>query len=222
MNKPLVKRWMQLHVTDHVDRQTDEVNTTSLAEEAAQEFELYEDKRDYKIPEEVYDMAVDVGGAWEKKNRKASMYSYDRRADSNFGSYESRLEALQATFTGEVGAKVFEYIDTLHHRIVTQAAYEGISGFLSWDYGGAKQLGPNKWQAHVWQKDISTYPGDLEPNLFIVLEFDTAKVDVEVKAGRDKLYSKTVTQTSSSSSSIGMAIGEAWEKKLTGSVDYGK
>lgn len=150
------------------------------------------------------------------------MYTYDRRASSNFASYENRLEALQATFTGEVAAKVYEYIDTLHHRIMMRPPFENMSGFLSWDYGGAKQLGPNKWQAHIWQKDISTYPGDLEPNLFVILEFENTKVSVEVKAGRERILNETVSQTSSSSSSIGMSVGEAWEKKLTGSVDYGK
>ncbi len=148
-------------------------------------------------------------------------YSYDRRADASFSSYENRLLALQASFTAEVGAKAHQYIDTLHRRIAVRPPFSTISGFLSWDYGGARQIGPNKWQAHVWQKSISTYPGDLEPNLFIVLEFDMPTVNVEVMAGGDKLLSKTMRQTSSSSSSVGMAVGEAWEKALTGSVDYG-
>lgn len=68
-DKGKVKRWMQEHVRDHEDRKTGEVNTTSLAEEAANVFDIYEDKRDYKIPDEVFDLAVDVGDAYEKKHK---------------------------------------------------------------------------------------------------------------------------------------------------------
>ncbi len=71
-DKSKVKRWMQQHVRDHVDRQTDEVNNTSLAEEAASEFNIYEDNRDYEIPEEVFDLSLEVGNAWEKHNKKAA------------------------------------------------------------------------------------------------------------------------------------------------------
>lgn len=68
-DKPKVKRWMTDHAHDHEDKKTGEVNTTSLAEEAANEFDIYEDKRDYKIPDDVFDLAVDVGEAHEKKHK---------------------------------------------------------------------------------------------------------------------------------------------------------
>jgi len=94
-DKAKTKRWMQQNVHEHVDRKTDEVNTTSLAEEAASEFNIYEDKRDYKIPDEVYDLAVDVGEAWEKKNKKASMYSYDHREARFTGSPEKLFQQMK-------------------------------------------------------------------------------------------------------------------------------
>ncbi len=83
-DKSKTKRWMEQNVDDHVDHSTDEVNSTGLAEAAANEFDIYEDTRDYKIPDEVFDLAVDVGAAWERKHKKAS-YSYDRRAASEDG-----------------------------------------------------------------------------------------------------------------------------------------
>lgn len=228
-DKVKTKRWMEQHVKDHVDRQTDEVNTTSLAEEAATEFDLYEDSKDYKIPEEVFDLAVDVGEAWEKKNKKSASYSYDRVATNLYGnpmlSYENRLGALQATFTGDVGKRAFEYIDTLHRRLSSKAPYSEISGFTSWDYGAAKDMDGGSWGIRVWQKDASQYPDkDLDPNIYINLDFKgDGRVSVFVEAGNKQLLSRTWggTSSSSSASSIGMAVGEAWEKLLTGSVDYG-
>lgn len=226
-DKGKTKRWMEQHVKDHVDRQTDEVNTTSLAEEAATEFDIYEDRKDYKIPEEVFDLAVDVGEAWEKKNKKAS-YNYDRVANSLYGnpmlSYENRLSALQATFTGDVGKRVFEYIDMLHRRLSSKDPYNKISGFTSWDYGASKDLGDGSWGIRIWQKDSSQYPDNVDPNIYVNLDFKAdGKVVAFVEAGSKQLLSKSWSGTSSSASasSIGMSIGEAWEKLLTGSVDYG-
>lgn len=155
------------------------------------------------------------------------MYSYYRgkRADAMYGnpmlSYENRLISLQASFMMEMGKRTYEYIEMLHRRIQKQEAYENISGFLSWDYGSPKQIGANKWQMHVWQKSQTQYPGGLVPNLFIVVSFDASKVHYEVKAGSEILTADSVSQNSSSSSSLGMRVGEAWETKLTGSVDYG-
>ena len=71
-DKLKTKRWMVNHVEDHVDRKTDEVNSTSLAEEAAQEFNIYENTRDYKIPDDLFDLSADVAEQWEKSNKKAA------------------------------------------------------------------------------------------------------------------------------------------------------
>jgi hypothetical protein len=67
-----VRGWMTKEVVNHVDRKTDEVNTTSLAEAAASEFNVYEDTRDYKIPDDLFDLSTQVGEAWEKKNKRAA------------------------------------------------------------------------------------------------------------------------------------------------------
>lgn len=71
-DKVRTKRWMQNHVEDHVDRKTNEVNSTGLAEEAAQQFNIYEDTVDYAIPDELFDMSADVAMRWERENRTAS------------------------------------------------------------------------------------------------------------------------------------------------------
>ena len=69
-DKTKTKRWMEQNVKDYVDRKTDEVDATGLAEAAANEFNIYENQQDYDIPEEVFDLAVDVSTAWERKNKR--------------------------------------------------------------------------------------------------------------------------------------------------------
>jgi len=54
-----IRRWMEQHVDEHID-DVNEVNATGLGEAAAEQFDAYEDRRDYKIPEEVFDMAAEV------------------------------------------------------------------------------------------------------------------------------------------------------------------
>jgi hypothetical protein len=71
-DKAKTKRWMEREVVHHIDRKTDEVNNTSLAEAAAHEFDIYEDSKDYNIPEDLFDLSLSVGESWEKKNKKAS------------------------------------------------------------------------------------------------------------------------------------------------------
>lgn len=55
--------WMRLHVSDHVDPLTGEVNCTALAEAAADHFDLFEDRRDWRPTEDCFDAACEV--AWE-------------------------------------------------------------------------------------------------------------------------------------------------------------
>jgi len=49
------------------DRDTGEINCTKLAEETANALDLYESDDDCTIPEEVYDLAVDVAQEFEGK-----------------------------------------------------------------------------------------------------------------------------------------------------------
>lgn len=152
------------------------------------------------------------------------MYDYDRTvtaASNNFEGYDKKLEALQMDFTGGVAKVLFDYIETLHRRLSKRPPFDNISGFLSWDWGTPKDLEDSNWGIRVWQKDSSTYPGNVDPNLYVTLEFSgQGSIVVYVEAGSKQLYSKTYPG-SASPSKIGMAIGEAWEKRLTGSVDYG-
>lgn len=53
-----VKKFMAANRKNHIDSDTGECNTTALAEEAAVEFDLYENKVDWKIPEEVFEIAL--------------------------------------------------------------------------------------------------------------------------------------------------------------------
>lgn len=51
---------MRQNIDDCVDPATGEVNTTRLAENAANAFDLYEDNVHYVIPEEVFELAIDA------------------------------------------------------------------------------------------------------------------------------------------------------------------
>ena len=57
--KSFVKAWMREHARHHVDL-CGELNLTGLAENAADEFEVYGADPDATIPEWVFDMASDV------------------------------------------------------------------------------------------------------------------------------------------------------------------
>lgn len=59
MNRAQVKTWMLTNLVDFVD-ECGEINTTALAENAADVFDLYEDKVDYEIKDEVFDLAFVV------------------------------------------------------------------------------------------------------------------------------------------------------------------
>ncbi|WP_394845145.1 hypothetical protein LZC95_49985 [Pendulispora brunnea] len=66
-----VRSVMQGLVRDCVDWRCLEVNYTLLAENAAAELELYEDDPDESIPEEVFELALEVGEAFERELRSA-------------------------------------------------------------------------------------------------------------------------------------------------------
>jgi GH35 family endo-1,4-beta-xylanase len=52
-----LRRYMHTVVEDHRDAQTDEINATALAEDAAQHFNLYEAD---DIPERVFEVAYEI------------------------------------------------------------------------------------------------------------------------------------------------------------------
>lgn len=55
-----LRRFMRANVDEFIDRRTNEVNATGLAEMTAEHFDLYEDRRDYTIPDAIFDLAADV------------------------------------------------------------------------------------------------------------------------------------------------------------------
>jgi hypothetical protein len=55
-----IKATMRRLAPDCVDKDTNEINCTKLAENTAAALNLYEDDEDYTIPEEVFDLAVEV------------------------------------------------------------------------------------------------------------------------------------------------------------------
>ena len=154
--------------------------------------------------------------------RVAARYMRAYEGPSSFMSWATAQEQLAAHFTGEAGQKLYEYITTLHQRLSNQDRFERIPGFISWDYGNVGQKG-TAWQIRVWQKSWSQYPGgEVDPNLLVSIEFDGLKVEATLLMdNRTKIFSKTFSNGDVSASDLGMSMGEAWEKLLTGSVDYG-
>ena len=54
------KSFMVKNLEEYID-QCNEIDCTKLAEDAANEFNIYEDEINYEIPEWVFDLAVEVG-----------------------------------------------------------------------------------------------------------------------------------------------------------------
>lgn len=55
-----IVKYMRNNRSYHLDTRTEEVNHTSLAEDAACHFDLYENTVDYTIPEIVFELAGDI------------------------------------------------------------------------------------------------------------------------------------------------------------------
>lgn len=66
LNLDAVRKWMRAHLADHID-DVGEVNATSLAEEAADVFDAYEDKRDYRPVEDLFDIAAELADQHDRK-----------------------------------------------------------------------------------------------------------------------------------------------------------
>ena len=52
--------WIVHNMNNHQDPITDEYNYTTITEELAAQFNLYEDEIDYEIPEDVFDMVLNI------------------------------------------------------------------------------------------------------------------------------------------------------------------
>jgi hypothetical protein len=55
-----IKGWMQRHLEEFRDGSTGEINTTAMAEAAAEKFDLYEDQKNWTIPEDIFELAQKV------------------------------------------------------------------------------------------------------------------------------------------------------------------
>jgi hypothetical protein len=55
-----VKKWMINNSSNYKDILTGELNCTSLAEEAANEFDLYSEESTFEVPDELFAWAVEV------------------------------------------------------------------------------------------------------------------------------------------------------------------
>jgi len=62
-NQAKVFTWMLNNKHDFVDKKTDEIDLTKLAEAAADHFDLYGDDDDATIPDWVFDCAVEADEA---------------------------------------------------------------------------------------------------------------------------------------------------------------
>ncbi len=154
------------------------------------------------------------------------LYNYQRSparvaADARHTSYEDALLKVQTTFVGEVAEGVFEYVETLHKRIGNREPWSELSGFRSWDYGSVHSRASNLHQIRVYQKDPAIYPGDVDPVINMTAEFLAAGIGVEALTGRVPLFRKTL-KLDTTPSYVALLIGGAWEKLLTGSIDYGE
>lgn len=58
--KNKVKKWMLNNYSGYVDPMTGELNATSLAEAASDQYDLYHDHISWEIPEEVFSWSVEI------------------------------------------------------------------------------------------------------------------------------------------------------------------
>ena len=83
------RNYMKENLHDHIDRVCNEVNSTSLAEDAASELDLYEDDG-ITIPEWVYDMATGIAIQWENEHK--SEYGDPKKKDNDPDDDENDIE----------------------------------------------------------------------------------------------------------------------------------
>jgi hypothetical protein len=147
-------------------------------------------------------------------------YTYDRAktasdAYSAHTPYKKALTDLQAGFLFNAGETLAKYADMLHGRL-----RDGLRG--SWQYGTAKPSAFG-WEILVYANNETgraMLPEGVEPLLVIRVAFE-GDLDVELVMGHRDIIARKKFPESASASDIGMFCGAAWEKLLTGSVDYG-
>jgi hypothetical protein len=136
----------------------------------------------------------------------------------SFMTYEEALSRIQAEVVGGAGQKLEQYVEMLGKRL-----RDDLAG--SWTWGIPRQNG-GWWECRVWNQGSgsieNTEGEDLDPNILIRAQFGGSDVKVECVVGnRDTILKKSWPANKASQSNIGMACGEAWEKKIKGFVDYG-
>jgi hypothetical protein len=147
------------------------------------------------------------------------------KSASVFTSYGAAVYQAQAELVGGAARGLFEYIETLHNRLAHREPFASILFFHNWDYGTPKQEG-TKWACRVWCKSGGTdweKVGVSDPNLLVVVDFaHPQKVELSLLMGNSHaLLKKEYGLDSATPSRFGLECGAAWEKLLTGSVDYG-
>jgi hypothetical protein len=145
-------------------------------------------------------------------------YTYDRTAaDPARTPYSDSLTAAQEQFVGNVGAKIYWYVDMLHKRLSRRPPYSELYGFTGWDYGPVESRGTGTYSQNIYLKsgDIP----DLGPRITLYVKFDNS-IEIIAKADNGTLWKKKLS-FNTKPIDVAMGIGEAWEKALTGSVDYG-
>jgi hypothetical protein len=159
------------------------------------------------------------------KPAKGSSSSSSSRASwsraSDFRSWAHQLDELEATFAGAVGENLLRYVLTLHKRI--RARFETVRGFLDWEHGAPRRVGEDAWEVRVWQKVEGTYPGTIAPNLLVKIEFSRGVHVALLMGNTDPIFPRRFfAGDDADASTIGLRLGEAWERRLTGTVEYGR
>ena len=94
-----VKSWMKSNVSEYLD-EVGEVNSTKLAEDAAQEFDLYEGEEDAEIPEWVFDYAAELAFEEEEEEETEEEETEEDENDADVklntdGSAEGPAEEMK-------------------------------------------------------------------------------------------------------------------------------
>lgn len=117
-SKVAVKAWMRKHVADYADPKTGEVNMTSLAEDAAGEF----DKKDLGgwLDDEthwVWDAAQEVADSYEKTSKKAtSPEQWEKGAELIEGGASGKFRKLLDPKLDDIDAAFRDAAKTLENH----------------------------------------------------------------------------------------------------------
>jgi len=159
--------------------------------------------------------AEDVRGKWEPWNREPKA-----RFRKLAGFSQKTMRAHFEEFTYEVLSTVYEYVAMLHRRISRQERFQDVPGFTNWDMSQSIRGSGNEAEGRVWLKGGLAMDNGMDGTINVKLTLVGDGVQLEALDYRTSLVSRRFKLTNTASG-IGMAVGEAWERKLTGSVDYG-